>query len=256
MVALILADGDAPIPADLDEAWPGWADDVGLVVAADGGARHAAGLGPCHRPLGRRWRLDRRGGRSARLRAGGVAVDLVATDKDETDTELAVGAALDRGRRRGSSSSARPAGQRIDHALANIGAAGHPRARRPSTSGSTPRRPGSGSLTAPDADGRRSPCGSTGGSATSSRSCRSAATSMASRPATCATRCVTRPSPLGPPRGLSNVVDAAVAASSVSDAAGCSSSSRPLPSAHEHARPSATPPRRSPCRTRPAPSTT
>ena len=43
--AIILADGDAPNRAALDASWPGWADDVTLVVAADGGARHAASLG-------------------------------------------------------------------------------------------------------------------------------------------------------------------------------------------------------------------
>ena len=31
--------------AALDRAWPGWDDGVGLVIAADGGARHAAELG-------------------------------------------------------------------------------------------------------------------------------------------------------------------------------------------------------------------
>ena len=45
MDALILADGDAPTRARLDLAWPGWDANVGLVVAADGGARHAAALG-------------------------------------------------------------------------------------------------------------------------------------------------------------------------------------------------------------------
>ena len=68
MVALILADGDAPTRADLDAAWPGWADGVGLVIAADGGARHAAALGVLDRPVGRRRRLARRGrpGRAGR----------------------------------------------------------------------------------------------------------------------------------------------------------------------------------------------
>ena len=43
--ALILADGDAPSPAALDRAWPGWDEGIDLVIAADGGARHAASLG-------------------------------------------------------------------------------------------------------------------------------------------------------------------------------------------------------------------
>ena len=45
MVALILADGDAPDRAFLDAAWPDWADDIRVVIAADGGARHATALG-------------------------------------------------------------------------------------------------------------------------------------------------------------------------------------------------------------------
>ena len=45
MVALILADGDVPPRSDLDLAWPGWDDGIEAVIAADGGARHAAALG-------------------------------------------------------------------------------------------------------------------------------------------------------------------------------------------------------------------
>ncbi len=45
MHALILADGDAPRRSDLDAAWPGWDEAIGLVIAADGGARHAERLG-------------------------------------------------------------------------------------------------------------------------------------------------------------------------------------------------------------------
>ena len=43
--ALVLADGPVDAVADLDWAWPGWSDGIDLVVAADGGARHAAALG-------------------------------------------------------------------------------------------------------------------------------------------------------------------------------------------------------------------
>ena len=60
MVALILADGDVPTRARLDTAWPGWDDGVDLVIAADGGARHADRLGVAHRPVGRRRRFARR----------------------------------------------------------------------------------------------------------------------------------------------------------------------------------------------------
>ncbi len=119
MVALILADGDAPDRSFLDASWPGWLDGVRLVVAADGGARHA-------RPLGLtidRWVGD---GDSidpaelAALEARGVDVQRARPDKDESDTELAVRAGL----------AAEPdgivivgatGGSRIDHELANIG---------------------------------------------------------------------------------------------------------------------------------------
>ena len=45
MRAIIVADGDRPTRAALDSAWPGWDADVGLVVAADGGAATARSLG-------------------------------------------------------------------------------------------------------------------------------------------------------------------------------------------------------------------
>ena len=65
-----------------------------LVIAADGGARHARALGLARRPLGRRWRLDRPG--RARASRGGRGADIgaCAAAKDESDTELAVLAAL------------------------------------------------------------------------------------------------------------------------------------------------------------------
>ena len=119
MVALILADGDVPARPVLDSVWPGWDDAVDLVIAADGGARHAAGLG-----VGvDLWVGD---GDSigeealAQLAASGVPVERSRPDKDESDTELAITAAVGRG------SAAivilgALGGPRIDHALANIG---------------------------------------------------------------------------------------------------------------------------------------
>jgi thiamine pyrophosphokinase len=122
--AAILADGDAPDRAELDAAWPGWDDDLALVVAADGGARHAAGLGV---------RIDRWVGDGdslpaaelEALRAAGIPVDLVAAEKDETDTELALRAAVD--------ADATDivilgafGGPRLDHALANAALLAHP----------------------------------------------------------------------------------------------------------------------------------
>jgi len=42
---LVLADGPIDPVAEIDAAWPGWSDGIDLVIAADGGARHAAALG-------------------------------------------------------------------------------------------------------------------------------------------------------------------------------------------------------------------
>ena len=68
--AIVLADGDVAERAAFDAAWPGWSDGVAIVVAADGGARHAARPRPADSPLGRRRRLDRRGGPGGASRPG------------------------------------------------------------------------------------------------------------------------------------------------------------------------------------------
>lgn len=119
MHALILADGDAPSRDDLDAAWPGWDDAVGLVIAADGGARHAellglsidvwVGDGDSVDPV----LLDA-------LAVRGVPLERSRPDKDESDTELAVLAALRRGAD-GILVVGALGGARIDHSLANIG---------------------------------------------------------------------------------------------------------------------------------------
>jgi thiamine pyrophosphokinase len=117
--ALILADGDPPTAAALDTAWPGWDAGVGLVVAADGGARAAAALG---------LRIDVVVGDGdslgeaalATLEAGGVVVERAEVAKDETDAELAVLAALKRGADRLTVLGAL-GGVRLDHELANVG---------------------------------------------------------------------------------------------------------------------------------------
>ncbi len=119
MRALILADGDGSSPLNLGAAWPGWDDDVELVVAADGGARHAELLGVSIDV----WVGD---GDSIepslldRLEARGVHVERSRPDKDESDTELAVLAALARGAE-GLVIVGALGGTRIDHSLANIG---------------------------------------------------------------------------------------------------------------------------------------
>ena len=118
MVALILADGDVPARARLETAWPGWDDGVDLVIAADGGARHAE-------PLGVTLDLWVGDGDSlgddgiAALAAAGVPIERSPVDKDETDLELAVDAALTRGAQ-GLVIVGALGGERVDHALANV----------------------------------------------------------------------------------------------------------------------------------------
>ena len=119
MDALILADGDVPTRAALDAAWPGWDAAVGLVIASDGGARHAATLGV---------RIDLWVGDGdsiavsdlETLVSSGVPVERSRPDKDESDTELAIRAALKLGAD-GIIILGALGGPRIDHAVANIG---------------------------------------------------------------------------------------------------------------------------------------
>ena len=122
--AAILADGDAPDRAELDAAWPGWDEGLAFVVAADGGARHASGLGV----LIDRWIGDGDSLPAAaleELRAAGIPVELVAAEKDETDTELALRAAIDAGATDVVILGAF-GGPRLDHALANAALLAHP----------------------------------------------------------------------------------------------------------------------------------
>jgi thiamine pyrophosphokinase len=119
MQAIILADGDVASRADLDAAWPGWAEAGAIVIAADGGARHAVALGlAIDLWVGDGDSLGDDG--VAELAAAGIPIERVQTAKDETDTELAVLAAL----RRGADSLVivgALGGPRLDHALANLG---------------------------------------------------------------------------------------------------------------------------------------
>lgn len=114
-----MADGDVPERGELDQAWPGWADGVELVVAADGGAAGADRLGLA--PDLVVGDMDSIGpDRLARLRGAGVAIDVSPADKDESDTELAILAALARGADELTIVGAL-GGPRFDHTLANIG---------------------------------------------------------------------------------------------------------------------------------------
>lgn len=128
--AIVLADGDVSERSALDAAWPGWSAAVTFVVAADGGARHAARLG---------LRIDHWVGDGDSidpdeldaLRDNGVPIDLVATDKDESDTELAIDAAVAAGADEVIILGAF-GGRRLDHAIANLTLLAHPAlGRRP-----------------------------------------------------------------------------------------------------------------------------
>ena len=124
MRALIVADGDVPGRAALDAAWPGWDGELSLVVAADGGWDKAASLGL--RPdllVGDADSLPE--ARFAELAAQGVPVERSAVAKDESDTELALLAALRRGATHVTVLGAL-GGKRFDHALANVGLLGLP----------------------------------------------------------------------------------------------------------------------------------
>jgi thiamine pyrophosphokinase len=121
---LVVADGDAGERAAVEAAWPGWADDIGLVIAADGGAHGARHLG---------FAVDLLVGDADsiqpaeldRLRAEGVPIRRAERAKDESDTELALTAAIELGAGAIVVVGAL-GGRRLDHAIANIGLLAHP----------------------------------------------------------------------------------------------------------------------------------
>jgi thiamine pyrophosphokinase len=118
MQVIVLADGAVGSRAALDAAWPGWLSPAATVIAADGGARHAASLGlAIDAWVGDGDSLGADG--VAELIAAGIPVDLSDRDKDESDTELALVAAL---RRSATAITILGAlgGPRADHALANV----------------------------------------------------------------------------------------------------------------------------------------
>jgi thiamine pyrophosphokinase len=122
--ALVLADGSVEPSGDLDAAWPGWSDGIDLVIAADGGARHASALGR---------RIDRWVGDGdsiapadlERLAGDGVRIDRAPVDKDETDAELALLAAIEADPARITILGAL-GGTRLDHELGNVWLLAHP----------------------------------------------------------------------------------------------------------------------------------
>lgn len=122
--ALVVAAGDvAPRPA-LDAAWPGWADGIDIVIAADGGYEHALALGL--RPDLLVGDLDSLGTDAVDAAAAAeVIVVRSRVDKDETDTELALLEAVARGVERITVLGAF-GGARLDHALGNLMLLAHP----------------------------------------------------------------------------------------------------------------------------------
>ena len=122
--AIVLADGAVPSRAQLDTAWPGWDAGVSLVIAADGGARHASALG---------LKLDRWVGDGdsidpadlAALAATGVPIDRVDREKDASDTELALVAAVESGADEITILGGL-GGARTDHGLVNVLLLQHP----------------------------------------------------------------------------------------------------------------------------------
>ena len=122
MRALILAGGDRPDRDALDTRFPGWRD-VELVVGADAGARHAAPLGlPLHLIVGDFDSLS--AGEIDELKANGATVTRYPADKDATDTELAVHAALAAGATE--ITLLCTWGGRSDHAIGTLALLSHP----------------------------------------------------------------------------------------------------------------------------------
>ncbi len=121
---VVVADGDVPPRAVLDAAWPGWADGMDGVIAADGGLARApmAGLVPTML-VGDLDSIEP--SRVAEAEAAGLPVLRALVDKDESDAELALLAAVRLGATRVTVLGAF-GGPRLDHALANLWLLAHP----------------------------------------------------------------------------------------------------------------------------------
>jgi len=133
--ALVVIGGDP-----LHPAVPGLLPTADVVIAADSGYDHAvaAGLRP-HRLIGDLDSISDDG--LAGARAAGVEIVAHPADKDATDTELALDAALSAVGPGGSITVVSGGGDRFDHLLASLHALAMPRLPRstPSTPGSGPR---------------------------------------------------------------------------------------------------------------------
>jgi thiamine pyrophosphokinase len=113
-----------PSRAELDEAWPGWDEGSTEVIAADGGLAGARALGLIPDLLvGDMDSLDP--GTITGAAEGGLEILRARSDKDESDTELALLEAVRRGATAVTVLGAF-GGPRLDHALANIWLLAHP----------------------------------------------------------------------------------------------------------------------------------
>lgn len=118
MHALVATAGDPPDRGELDRAWPGWSDGIGLVIAADRGAVTALDLGFIPDLIV--GDFDSLAAEALeRFRAMGVAIRPSPMAKDASDTELAVRAAVKQGAR--DITIVGGLGGRPDHFLANVG---------------------------------------------------------------------------------------------------------------------------------------
>ncbi len=121
---LLVADGDVAPRTLLDEAWPGWADSVETVLAADGGLLRAWKLGLA--PALLVGDLDSLEPADVAAAADtGIEIVRAEVDKDESDAELAALEAVRRGATRLTVLGAF-GGPRLDHALANVWLLAHP----------------------------------------------------------------------------------------------------------------------------------
>lgn len=122
--ALVVADGDVPLRAALDAAWPGWDAGVADVIAADGGLVRARLLGlHAHLLVGDLDSLSP--SLAAAAEAEGIAIHRAMVAKDESDAELALLEAVRRGATRVTVLGAF-GGLRLDHTLANLWLLAHP----------------------------------------------------------------------------------------------------------------------------------
>lgn len=119
--AIVLANGEIGAAPVVRDRLAGWTD--APVIAADGGSRYAEALGlRVDAVVGDLDSLDE--GTGARLRAQGVDVERAPAAKDETDLELALLHAVERGATRIAVIGAM--GGRLDMTLANVLLLAHP----------------------------------------------------------------------------------------------------------------------------------